>query len=464
MSTSAAFLHLITSWLTEQRWFASKGHQPNLELIGGWQLPGEPDGLRVHLLMDHNSRPPILYQVPVSERTEPLEGADTAFIGRLTDDQGDSRYLYDAPHDPSWAEALLRLIEEGGEATPNGATASGVAFARDAAAPSAVRSSQVLSGEQSNTSIVYTPVQPPAPGDTTQVIVKLFRALHHGDNPDVVLQSALAAAGSAHVPRSIGCVVGEWNDIGREGNRARGHLAFAQEFLAGSEDGWRYALRAAEAGEDFTERARELGVATAEVHSTLAEALGVRAATEDDIGSALSSWQRRLQLAVEEVPAVAEVRELIEKLYSTAANLAWPGLQRIHGDYHLGQVLAAADGRWILLDFEGEPLRPMVERSRPDFTIRDIAGMLRSFDYVAGTHVGDAAVEQWAAMSRRAFLDGYIERSGTDLRSQRALLDAFEVDKAIYEAVYEARNRPDWLPIPTAALRRLALRAEGAAG
>jgi maltokinase len=464
MSTSAAFLHLITSWLTEQRWFASKGHVPNLELIGGWELPGETDGLRVHLLMDHNSRPPILYQVPVSERTEPLEGADAALIGRLTDDRGAPRYLYDAPHDPNWAEALLRLIEEGGEATPNGATASGVAFAPPPAAPSAVRTSQVLSGEQSNTSIVYTPARTDARGETTQVIVKLFRALHHGDNPDVVLQSALAAAGSVHVPRSIGCVVGEWNDVGREGNRARGHLAFAQEFLAGSEDGWRYALRAAEAGEDFTERARDLGVATAEVHSTLAEALGVRAATEDDIGSAVASWQRRLQLAVEEVPAVAEVRELIEKLYSTAANLTWPGLQRIHGDYHLGQVLAAADGRWILLDFEGEPLRPMVERSIPDFTIRDIAGMLRSFDYVAGTHAGNATIEQWAATARRAFLDGYIERSGIDLRSRRPLLDAFEVDKAIYEAVYEARNRPDWLPIPTAALRRLALRAEGAQG
>jgi predicted trehalose synthase len=121
-------------------------------------------------------------------------------------------------------------------------------------------------------------------------------------------------------------------------------------------------------------------------------------------------------------------------------------------------VLLAADGHWVLLDFEGEPLRPMHERSQPDFTLRDVAGMLRSFDYVAGSLGSTDEAKAWTRASRNAFLSGYIERSGIDLRAHRELLDAFEMDKALYEAVYEARNRPDWLAIPLAALGRLAHR------
>jgi predicted trehalose synthase len=101
----------------------------------------------------------------------------------------------------------------------------------------------------------------------------------------------------------------------------------------------------------------------------------------------------------------------------------------------------------------------MLERSRPDFALRDVAGMLRSFDYVAGSLGSTEQAAAWTSASRRAFLDGYIEESGTDLRTHRELLDAFEMDKAVYEAVYEARNRPDWLPIPVSALRRLASRS-----
>ena len=136
-------------------------------------------------------------------------------------------------------------------------------------------------------------------------------------------------------------------------------------------------------------------------------------------------------------------------------------MQRIHGDLHLGQVLWVPGRGWIILDFEGEPMRPMHERAREDFPLRDVAGMLRSFDYVAGsvTQSHGRSVAEWALGARRAFLDGYISRSGTDLRANRSLLDAFEIDKALYEAVYEARNRPAWLSIPLAAIGRLVERA-----
>ena len=133
----------------------------------------------------------------------------------------------------------------------------------------------------------------------------------------------------------------------------------------------------------------------------------------------------------------------------TRQNAPWPKLQRIHGDYHLGQVLRRPSGEWLLVDFEGEPLRPLSERTRADSPLRDVAGMLRSFDYVVGARRNTAADEaardavdpEWARAARAGFLDGYIAESEVDLRAHRQLLDAFELDKAVYEAMYEARAK-----------------------
>ncbi|PWC07801.1 maltokinase N-terminal cap-like domain-containing protein [Mycetocola zhujimingii] len=443
----------ISPWLVSQRWFASKGRVPQLELIGSWEMASDDARVFTHLIMDFSGRDPVLYQVPVTERTSPLPDAESALIAEIVLADGQTGYLYDGPHDHAYAKALLTLIGSNQEATALGATANGEAFGQIEI--SDIVSSRVLRGEQSNTSIIY---HVRSENGIDRVICKVFRALHNGENPDVVLQAALAASGSLNVPHSIGCVVGEWDDIGQATGRARGHLAFAQEFLSGSEDAWRFALRSAENGEDFTARAYSLGTVTAEVHGLLAGSFGTAAPSLDEIDATLASWRSRLLLAIDEVPAVAEFRETIEALYESTASIEWPALQRIHGDYHLGQVLLAADGHWVLLDFEGEPLRPMEERSQPDFTLRDVAGMLRSFDYVAGSLGSTEEARNWTSASRKAFLSGYIDGSGVDLRDHRELLDAFEMDKALYEAVYEARNRPDWLSIPLTALGRLAER------
>jgi len=460
MAPSTSFPDLLSPWISAQRWFASKGRSPELRRIGGWDLPAEGMRIRTHLIMDHSGTQPTLYQVPVTERTQPLEGAEHSLIATIEDDDGEVRYLYDGAYDVAYREALMRMILRGTAAVPDGAEATGVPY--DPEQPdSAIIESKVLSGEQSNTSMIY---EVSRRDGTLGIICKVFRTLHHGDNPDVVLEAALASAGSQHVPPPIGAIVGEWEDVGRPGGRARGHLACAQQFLSGSEDGWRLAIREASADNDFTARAFELGIVTAEVHTTLAEVEPTTPATDDAIARTLDSFQRRLDMAVAEVPEVAEVREPIERLYQAARQAMWPPLQRIHGDYHLGQVLVTPEGRWVVLDFEGEPLRPMVERSRPDFAVRDVAGMLRSFDYVAGSLQSSESAEEWARQCRSAFLDGYIQRSGNDLRENRTLLDAFEVDKAIYEAVYEARNRPQWVAIPTAALRRLAERSRSSLG
>jgi maltokinase len=433
-------------WVSQQRWYGAKGSDPHLERIGGWSLDVTSDGAPVrittHYVLDRGIDRITLYQVPLTERDVPLDGL--AAIGTLG-----GRQVYDAPHDPAYAAAILDVILTESEA-------GGARGHRQPGTPAlSVSDSAVLRGEQSNTSIICQVA------DGSPVILKVFRALHHGDNPDVVLQSAIAASGSLLVPTSVGFLSGQWRDSGQPDGLARGHLAFAQEFLPGAEDAWRVALAAARAGADFSVSARGLGEATADVHATLAEVLPTRKPDATDIAGIVDGMRARLDLALHEVPSLEGHREAIEAVFASAAAAPWPDLQRIHGDYHLGQVLDVPDRGWVLVDFEGEPLRSMLERSEPDIALRDVAGMLRSFDYAAGSVAleGERDASSWASSARHAFVDGYIDRSGVDVRAHRELLDAFEIDKALYEAVYEARNRPDWIAIPVAAVRRLAERS-----
>lgn len=457
----------LSAWITAQRWYAGKGQDPKWERIGGFELPathgptahGASDSARnlVHLLLDHSGSP-LLYQVPVTVRQQRAAGLDAALISEIPG----TGFLYDGCRDPAGAAAILRLMLDGRAVRPDdgspGIAARGHLLPMESS--SHIVSSRVLSGEQSNTSIIYEMAD--AGGiPATPIICKVFRTLHHGDNPDVTLLGALTAAGSAVVPLSVGFVAGQWRDSGEPGGFAHGHLAFAQEFLPGVEDAWRVALRAAEAGEDFTEQARSLGEATADIHTTLASALPTSEATKAQIDATVKSMRARLDQAAKEVPALDSLRTAIESIYGRLSLLDWPPMQRVHGDYHLGQVLAVPNRGWVALDFEGEPLRPMRERSVNDSPLRDIAGMLRSFDYVAGSVAQSSSgvdASAWADAARRAFIDGYSAHSNIDLASSSTLLDAFELDKALYEAVYEARNRPGWLAIPVSAIERLATR------
>lgn len=443
----------IAAWMPAQRWYGGKGHAPRLHTIGAWELPSADPGVRVRslLLMDDGTQPPVLYQVPVVERPSAVPEASAHLIGTLDD----GTHLYDGPHDAAFTAGLLELIVHEGRAVAQGATAAGhYSGSPDAARPAVPAPASVLGGEQSNTSIVFRPE------GSSPVICKVFRQLHHGDNPDVTLQTALASAGSPHVPRSVGDVVGEWDDVGRPDGRARGHLAFAQEFLPGVEDAWRVALLAAAGGRDFSGDSRALGAAVAQVHRSLGSAFPRERASEELIAAIDDAWQRRLAIAVAEVPALEPHRAAIAEYYARARAGSWPQLQRIHGDLHLGQVILSPERGWLLLDFEGEPMRPMSERRAPDLPVRDVAGMLRSFDYVAGATElvhpeREAEARAWASSARQAFIDGYVAASGIDLRRYRDLLAAFELDKAVYEAIYETRNRPDWAPIPLRAIEHL---------
>jgi predicted trehalose synthase len=453
-------LELLTSWLPAQRWYAAKGRTPALRKLGGFRLddPAGEVGIEIMVLADDSGPKPVVYQVPMTYRGAPLPGAEHALVGTTEHGVLGTRWVYDAAHDEVFAGQLLALIQ--GQAEPQAQSESNTpdptvqGHAVDTEVVK-VASSSVLRGEQSNTSIVCQVVD--ANGDAAKpVIVKVFRSLHPGENPDVVVQSALTEAGSTQVPHTVGSVAGEWADP-VSGERVRGHLMFAQRFLPGVEDAWRVALRAATDGDDFTESARELGEATAHIHVSLAQALGTTPADAEVKAELLGVIRSRYDAAVAEVPSLATYGPAVVAALEDLADRDWPDLQRVHGDYHLGQVLRTADG-WVAVDFEGEPLRPLSERVRPDLALRDVAGMLRSFDYVGGSvevSQPDRSARSWVAACREAFVDGYVAVSGLDLLREQPVLRALELDKALYEVVYEARNRPTWLPIPLGAVERL---------
>ncbi|MAP64707.1 MAG: hypothetical protein CMH34_13425 [Microbacterium sp.] len=406
------FLDALAAWMTTQRWYAGKGHQSRLRILAA--QPGLAGSTR-YLVMDDAGTLPTLYHVPLVAASS----ADTADVV----DPTDGRALVDAARVPEFAVATLEQM--------------GVDVRR-------VTGARVLTGEQSNTSIVFE-----EEGEPT-IILKLFRTLHHGENPDVTVQRALSAAGSPYIPRFSGSQDASWPDVGRESGTAHGTLGFAQEFLPGAQDGWTTALEAAREGRDFTDAARDLAIAVAGVHGALSVTLETTEAGPDVVATIGSAWRRRLRIAASEVPALADRVEAVDEVYRAALEDPWPQLQRIHGDLHLGQVLAVPGRGWRLVDFEGEPLRPMTERATPDLPLRDVAGMLRSFDY-AGAVGGGPDGGAWAAACQETFIDAYATAAGSaDLDG--TLLRALVLDKAVYESIYEARNRPDWLPVPLAGI------------
>lgn len=406
------FTDELGAWVAQQRWYAGKGHEPRFRVLDSQSAPGATR----YLLMDDAGTRPALYHVPLALVAEPVE--PESVVCRV-----DAGYLIDATRHPGFAIEMLAEM--------------GVDVSR-------VTGSRVLTGEQSNTSIVFDEDGEPS------IILKLFRTLHHGENPDVTVQRVLSSAGSPYVPRFFGSLDAAWPDVGRESGVAHGTLGFAQEFLPGVRDGWAVALEAAREGRDFTEAARDLGVAVAGVHGALGAALETADAGPGEVEATGTAWRRRLTIAATEVPAVADRLPAIDAVYRAALERPWPRLQRIHGDLHLGQVLAVPHGGWRIVDFEGEPLRPMEERAIPDLPPRDVAGMLRSFDYASAVAGGPDGIG-WAAACQAAFVDVYAAAAGS-VELDPVLLRALVLDKAVYESIYEARNRPDWLPVPLAGI------------
>lgn len=407
-----AALPALRTWIRSQRWYAAKGTDEAPRLSVHTMAP-TPAGDLVEVLAEAGG---VLHRVPLL--VGPGAGAGVPPRAVLFDD---GATVVDACHTVAHARWLLGAVAPGTE----------------------VHSARVLPGEQSNTSILADALLPTG---RQQVVIKVFRTLAPGTNPDVELPGVLAAAGTLRVPGQVGALRGAWT---RAGRRESGDLAVVQEFIAGARDGWQAVLEAP--GAPFA--AAALGEATAEVHRLLAGRLGVRPSTPTDREAALATWRSRAGAAVAAVPALAELAPRIDAVLAAGNRAPWPPLRRIHGDLHLGQVIAAPGRGWVLLDFEGEPLRPLALRRAPDLALRDVAGMLRSFDYAAHAAGRSAGAEPsgWGSRLRADFLRGWAAASGTDPAAHRALLAALELDKALYEA----QHRPDWLPIPLAGVARL---------
>lgn len=443
---------LVEGWLPAQRWFAGKGRSGTVAVDALGTLPGTTPPVTIWTAsVSYDDGTAETYQLPVVEHDATVPGLEHMLLGTYDSDAG-TVWVYDALHDKDVTGGWLSNTRD--------RTRAGALRFQRFVEPEAVpvgAPSLVLTGEQSNTSLVYA----------DQAILKVFRRLQPGPNPDIEILEALTRQGARHVPRLLGAVFGD----GPGGEYA---LAMLQEFLTTATDGWELAkisvrdlmaeadLHAEEAGGDFAAEAQRLGVAVAEVHADLAAAFGT--GTADDLRERAAAMHARLDLAAEVVPALVPLAPGLRAAFDAFAGLA-DGLpvQRIHGDLHLGQALRTVH-RWVLIDFEGEPMVDLEARRRPDSPLRDVAGMLRSFEYaghhrlIEAGHLPQLAYRaaEWSARNRAAFCAGYAKVAGADPQAQPTALRAFEADKAVYEAVYETRHRPDWLPIPLASLARLA--------
>jgi maltokinase len=294
-------------------------------------------------------------------------------------------------------------------------------------------------------------------------VLKLLRRLDAGPSPEVELLEALAAAGFPNAPALEGV-------FEHQGEPLTATLAVVTSLVPALGAGWELALDAiaADDADWLPLRAGRLGEVTGAMHNAFAGTADLRLAPEEASAEAMALLvatieedAERLATEVADSPVatrVAEVRDLLNELSPVGP----PGLAiRVHGDYHLGQVLWSKAGDWVVIDFEGEPARPLAERRQRTSGLRDVAGMMRSFAYVADGVSRLRGVEApigWEDACRTAFVEGY-----TDVVDDRLLpgagvgrlLALFELQKLLYELRYEVNHRPDWVGIPLAGLERM---------
>ena len=448
------FEDVLATWLVKQRWFAGKGRTVHdLAVVADTEIiPGDP-GLRHLLVTVSHGATSDCYQLFIGLRARLPARLRHARIGTH-----EGMTVYDGLHDSDLTRTLLDAIVAD-------RTVGALRFCRipgaDLSWAGEGLDSLVLTGEQSNTSLVF--------GESA--IFKVFRRVAPGPNPDLEVAAALAELGSTHVAEPYG-----WVESRIDG--ATTVLAILSRYLRAASDGWSlaatsvrdlYALAlgtagagaagigaAGEAGGDFAGEAERLGIATAQVHQDLAEAFGTSELEPEAIRELAEQMFRRLDMAIAAVPELGRYADKIGDAFSSLAKLTDPvPAQRVHGDYHLGQVMRTRTG-WVVLDFEGEPASPLAQRRARSSPLRDVAGMLRSFDYAARhqllTHperdILAPVASNWVQRNGQAFCAGYAAAGGPDPERNAVLLRALLLDKAVYEVIYEARNRPNWLVIP----------------
>ncbi|MFN2564283.1 MAG: hypothetical protein ABR499_04640 [Gemmatimonadaceae bacterium] len=479
----------LTRFLGGRRWFGAKGGAPRSARIASVVPIAWDDGsfaiARVEVETEAGVRQ--RYQLPLAVRER---GAPTAVLAQIESAHGDG-LLFDAVEDAAFRRHLADAFARGARFEVRGSSWVVEPIGKRALVVPLEAPIELGTAEQSNTSIRFA----------DEGIVKLFRKLEPGQNPDVEISSFLTTrANFPYTPALFGVARFEDRDA-RSGKTETTLSAMLQEYLPGSVDAWSYVTKRGEEGggrgenarrsptsdlppPSFASDARRLGEITRALHEALASAgpedpdfvpqpatssdVGEWAgATEEQVGDALALLERQLEagrlpkeyvaearaLAKRREEALHRVRELAQAVRGDA------GLKiRHHGDYHLGQVLRTAVGDFMIIDFEGEPARSLAERRRKHSALRDVAGMLRSFAYAGATIAGGGS-DVWEREAREAFLTGYLE-SGDQPASflpnnpdnVQRLIALFETEKVFYELAYELNNRPDWVWIPMRAL------------
>ena len=457
---------ILAPYVGQARWFGGKGRA--FSISGGRRLgevPGHVEGgprvaIDLATVSYDDGGENEYYQIPLAFYPERQERLSHALVGEWDDEDFGHSHVYDAVHDREAMACWLRSFVQ-----PTGGP---LAFHRLPGHELDLEvHSTLFSGEQSNSSVAF--------GDDS--LLKVFRKITPGVNPDVAIHRVLTEAGSDHVAALYGWV--ETPSVNSEGEPTDAilQLAMLQQFLRTASDGWDLALasvrnlfaeadlHADEVGGDFAAEAARLGEALAETHQTLSEHFPVADRSADEVGELADAMRRRLDAALGIVPGLEPYAENLRRAYDDLAALERVRVQQIHGDLHLGQTLRTVRG-WKIVDFEGEPAKSLAERLLPDSPWRDVAGMLRSFDYAPRVvertwgESTDAGAEQrtyrageWSERNRAAFLNAY---AGRDLApEEHTLLAAYVADKAVYETVYETRNRPAWVTIPLEAVARI---------
>jgi trehalose synthase-fused probable maltokinase len=442
----------LRNWVTHQRWYASKSRAVSgIDIVETIPLRDEPPLFLTLVQTRFATGTHELYQLPLLLRASGDPVTEQA-IARTKD-----WTAYDALAEPARLIELVARMDRGDELE----TSDGrLCFHRVDGAATVGDDAPVrpMGVEQSNSSLVID----------DQLVLKVFRKLEPGTNPELEMLRFL----TAHEFPNIAALHG-WYDY--DGHSLAATLGVAQQFLPGAQGGWELALdRIREEPDWFLEQLGSLGAVTAAMHNVLAmDASDPAFAPEEPSQQALSLLTATVDEDIERIflrlpddprldPIAGRGQDVRERLAARAQVGVSGRVIRTHGDYHLGQTLHSPRG-WVILDFEGEPARPLPERRAKRSPLRDVAGMLRSFAYVTSA-VGILrhyeAPADFEDRARERFLERYLSTvESTLLPSGEAavhnLLSIFELEKAIYELRYELDNRPDWVPIPVAGIRRL---------
>ncbi|MGO8686358.1 MAG: maltokinase N-terminal cap-like domain-containing protein [Candidatus Dormibacteria bacterium] len=474
----------IRSWLVRARWFGGRRRQ--VARVGLDDLavlrPAAPTVLFTVWRVEYADGGSEIYSLPLGVRTAahlPAELATGQLIDRVGTGDG-ALVVYDALADPEAAIELWRMLAEEREVATAAGGLAGRRFTDiDTATPDPPR---LLDVEQSNSAVVRGHLD----------FLKWSRRIEPGPSVELEMALALAERGFPHVPALRGQI------SYRRGAGVPALQALLHSYLQNGTEGWRLALTSlrdlyasaeeAEGGSalerwelvddqggSFQGEAARLGAVTAELHLALADpGLEGVLAPSPVAPEELAAWADAMTAQLDRLLAsgepvlgpLGERRAVIVARFDALRTLREGGLAiRVHGDYHLGQVLRTDDG-WKIVDFEGEPAGEVGERRRRSSPLRDVAGMFRSFDYAAAAALAErtqprdplwhhlvAAGDAWALANREAFWAAYLQRldgSGLLPGGGGALVvrRAFEVSKAVYEVGYELGHRPDWVEIP----------------